>query len=766
MGLLALSLLGCAPIELEGGAVDESLELDAETEAAIAQSAGPRGVLSSTVQFAPNGDAFLAGWACSVGTSKPVEVDLFTASKRKLGTVIADLPVSKSEVAAIQRLCATSSAEPKVRFRLKLSRGQRLDFPGEAVTASVQGQVLAGAAPWVPGVNPKVTVRAGQPWFAPLPPSTANCRHDAVDAGTFMPLFPRPEASLEWAQAAGRVSVFKFFGAWMADRLPPVVDGGTWSPGAPTAASDAQLTQAVDFLRRQQLAMAVEVPALKDPTKPWDAWKTKCGLGSDRLAYLVDRLSPIVAAVNRSDVGGRQVALDYIALDEPFSHAALVTDPGNVNPSTNQAEKCLSIEETAQHVAYTVKRYRASFPSVRVGLTEFVWNVAIPAKVYVEVLESYRAAVGEWPSFFHVDTSYTPGMSPALMGLQRELQAFCAARGIKFGMIYICARGPVSDQSCPPVSEPNPATSDLQCATQMLERARAYEAAAPTRPDHALFQSWFTYPRTYVPETKLGSFTNTLVRYPLARTVSIEAKSRPRTTVSCQELLEAFRGRKVGTFLALGQSNSSNNGAVHTISKRAVYEMVGDRCFEARDPTIDASGLGGSTWPRLGDLLVDAGVYDLVIFKSIGVGGTSVKQWAEVNGPLAEKARAAIANFKAQSLPLKHILWHQGESDAATAEQTYVDQFLQVVRILRAAGAEAPVYVSKATLLNGRTDGETQRAQERLQTQYVQHCVGPNTDTLTGTYRKSDNTHFSEIGLAAASQQWFDAIVAGRCVSK
>src|SRR5947207_3704053 len=87
-------------------------------------------------------------------------------------------------------------------------------------------------------------------WFAPLPPMPEREGRPYTGSDDFMALFS-PDA--HWQTAAARIGVFKLYGEWVL---------GT--------ASDAQLRQVVDDLRRRGIALAVE----GGPLEPAD-----CGRG-------------------------------------------------------------------------------------------------------------------------------------------------------------------------------------------------------------------------------------------------------------------------------------------------------------------------------------------------------------------------------------------------------------------------------------------------------------------------------------------------------
>ncbi|MCZ7553603.1 MAG: hypothetical protein M5U05_13625 [Anaerolineales bacterium] len=102
--------------------------------------------------------------------------------------------------------------------------------------------------PTVPPSEPSPTLPAARLdsrplyWFAPLPPLPTGPGREYTGSDDFMQLF---EPAAPWTQAASRIQVFKLYGEWVA-----------------YAASDLELRQAVEGVRRLGLALAVEAGPL------------------------------------------------------------------------------------------------------------------------------------------------------------------------------------------------------------------------------------------------------------------------------------------------------------------------------------------------------------------------------------------------------------------------------------------------------------------------------------------------------------------------
>ena len=116
----------------------------------------------------------------------------------------------------------------------------------------------------------------------------------------------------------------------------------------------------------------------------------------------------------------------------------------------------------------------------------------------------------------------------------------------------------------------------------------------------------------------------------------------------------------------------------------------------AADPLLGTDGMGGSFATRLGDMLIQRGRYDRVILVPIARGGASL---SFLNNEGAELTTNGVAKLTAAGLTPTHILFQQGESDAlmTTTAEEYAALLHQLVKRFRAAGLDAPFYVSRST---------------------------------------------------------------------
>ena len=239
---------------------------------------------------------------------------------------------------------------------------------------------------------------------------------------------------------------------------------------------------------------------------------------------------------------------------------------------------------------------------------------------------------------------------------------------------------------------------------------------------------------------------------PGSRTDSAEAPP-PRIERSCMPVSD-----KTAIIVVHGQSNAANWGSTRHTSREAVDNLDPGtgKCFAAADPLLGSDGSGGSFATRLGDMLIQAGRYDRVIFMPIARGGASL---SFLNNEGAELTTNGIARLKAAGLTPTHILFQQGERDAlmtTTAEQ-YAALLHQLVKRFRAAGFDAPFYVSRSAKCDyaGPTNIAAVRAGQLSAVDTALDIrQGPDTDTIGNEGRSPDGCHMNEIGTIANAALW------------
>jgi Carbohydrate esterase, sialic acid-specific acetylesterase len=215
-------------------------------------------------------------------------------------------------------------------------------------------------------------------------------------------------------------------------------------------------------------------------------------------------------------------------------------------------------------------------------------------------------------------------------------------------------------------------------------------------------------------------------------------------------------GARMMVAITFGQSNAANYGETRRRSKEGVYNFYKGKLYRAEDPLLGATGDQGSVWTRLGDKIIDAKLYDQVVFTPIGVGSTEIARWT-TGGDLHSRIINAINEVTKSGLKVTHLLWHQGESDTKTSKEEYKRMFMDMFEDIRSGGIEAPIYVSIATRCGSSILHEIQEAQAELVDTSSGVYPGPDTDGLGFCYRY-DGCHFSDEGLERYADLWMEKL--------
>jgi hypothetical protein len=229
-----------------------------------------------------------------------------------------------------------------------------------------------------------------------------------------------------------------------------------------------------------------------------------------------------------------------------------------------------------------------------------------------------------------------------------------------------------------------------------------------------------------------------------------------------------------GVFLVLGQSNAANHGERTYSPKHAVYsfDFLRFRCVGANDPLGGASGDGGSIWSRLGDLLIDRGVFRSVVFVPIAVGGSFITDLAPDGGKHARTTLALSRLMKGLGdtpLPFSAVLWQQGEAEAnhtSMSAAVYKAHLHDIVADLRSRGVFAPVFVAAATCCEAGPHpfdnaAQIRQAQLTITDPSAGFFPGPDVDAI-GADGRYDGCHLSEAGLRRCAELWFEVLAPRR----
>lgn len=208
-----------------------------------------------------------------------------------------------------------------------------------------------------------------------------------------------------------------------------------------------------------------------------------------------------------------------------------------------------------------------------------------------------------------------------------------------------------------------------------------------------------------------------------------------------------------------GQSNAGNYGSSRYAARQAVdnFDPATGKCFAAVDPLLGTDGAGGNFATRLGDILIQSGRYNRVILAPIAVEGASL---SALNNEHAGRIENVILKLKAAGLVPTHLLFQQGEKDAmlTTTQDQYVSLLHQLVARFRAAGFEAPFYVSQSTKCDAVDPKNTiavRAAQQSAIDGPLNIRRGPDTDTIGNEGRNpNDGCHLNEVGMLANAALW------------
>lgn len=224
-----------------------------------------------------------------------------------------------------------------------------------------------------------------------------------------------------------------------------------------------------------------------------------------------------------------------------------------------------------------------------------------------------------------------------------------------------------------------------------------------------------------------------------------------RTQVACTAPLHH---KHYAVLLGVGQSNIANtidgrfDPGPHVIN----FSLYDGKCYLALDPLLGATNVGGNVMTRLAQKLVDSGAYDDVVVAPVAVGGSRVKEWA-LGGGLNRRLVVAIARLHAVGLEPTHVLWHQGEADAADNSVEYRVPFFSVFSTIRRNGVYAPIYVAQTSVCSGPPVASIRAIQRGLVDADKGIFAGPDTDQI-GAEQRPDGCHMSAAGGEAHAELW------------
>ena len=215
--------------------------------------------------------------------------------------------------------------------------------------------------------------------------------------------------------------------------------------------------------------------------------------------------------------------------------------------------------------------------------------------------------------------------------------------------------------------------------------------------------------------------------------------------------------------LGIGQSNIANEGeaSARYEPKGGVYNFnfFDGRCYVAKDPLLGASIDQSNVLTRLGDLLVERHDFDRVLLVPIAHGGTYANEWCPT-GRMYPRLRWTLERLRERQIGITHILWQQGEAEAAESKpkpEQWMRHFMAMVDAIRVAGVDAPIYVSQCTVCCNNPNEEIRGAQRKVVDRAARILAGPDID-LIGRDERYDGCHLSATGLRHAAELWYAAL--------
>ncbi|MFD2570973.1 sialate O-acetylesterase [Spirosoma soli] len=181
----------------------------------------------------------------------------------------------------------------------------------------------------------------------------------------------------------------------------------------------------------------------------------------------------------------------------------------------------------------------------------------------------------------------------------------------------------------------------------------------------------------------------------------------------------------------------------------------------------EGTAIGPSQPPHLWGMLGDKLVQRLnvpVLFLGSALGGTSSTEWQQsAIGNIGTDYRSSV--YRRLGVALLHyvlrtgaraVLWHQGETDIKTDNQTYFNNVKAVIDKSRQqiGNVSIPWMVSRASYINNETNPNVIAAQNRLIAELANVFPGPSTDDIIGPDNRPDNIHMKGPGLLQFTDRW------------
>jgi len=226
-------------------------------------------------------------------------------------------------------------------------------------------------------------------------------------------------------------------------------------------------------------------------------------------------------------------------------------------------------------------------------------------------------------------------------------------------------------------------------------------------------------------------------------------------------------GESTLVIVTIGQSNISNsvdwttNGQhIPANAKVENLNFINGAVYRAGPRMLGCHGAGANMASWLGDLLINNGVCQRVIFAPIGMSSSGSGQWA-AGGNLNHRIGVVARRLSAVGLVPDIVLHHQGEAEGPWPENAIVANYQSMIDTFRTVGVLCPILICKTSWISGavQSDPETRAAQAAVVNPAAGVYAGADTDTLGLAYRMTDEIHFNVSGAAAFAQLAYDALI-------
>ncbi|MCB5199007.1 sialate O-acetylesterase [Loktanella sp. TSTF-M6] len=216
-------------------------------------------------------------------------------------------------------------------------------------------------------------------------------------------------------------------------------------------------------------------------------------------------------------------------------------------------------------------------------------------------------------------------------------------------------------------------------------------------------------------------------------------------------------------FAVYGQSNAANSGQFGYASGPGIFQFFEGDIYDYVDPALGGTRTSGSVWGRVGDILIDDGACDQVVFAVTAAGDQTISELS--TGSQFDFFTTTYSELQNSFGHVDAILIHQGESNNANRQKssdqtaTYREQFIDFLDNTRNADAAAPMLLARASFCGHRADETLVEQQNAIISLRKDVEAGPNSDLLFAPqYRLPDGCHFSAEGLDQLAQMWANAI--------